>query len=277
MELIKFIIEREKVRINKEVKKLPPPWTKDPILQQYRFCNVHREDDRVTRWIASNWRNPNSADPDLWFAMAVARLVNWPPTLAAIGYPVPWDVASATKAVNLLKSNGDKVFTSAYIVSTNGVKSDKWEYVSKEILNTMWAFRGELRPYDSLEYFYNKLRQVKGMGSFLAAQIVADMKYVEPLLHSADDWWTFAASGPGSRRGLSRVTGRVVDSPWKEWEWHMTLITLLNEVNKELKRSPVSRLHAQDLQNCLCEYDKYMRVKLGEGRPRQNYKPETRF
>ena len=30
-------------------------------------------------------------------------------------------------------------------------------------------------------------------------------------------------------------------------------------------------IHAQDLQNCLCEFDKYERVRLNEGRPRSNY------
>jgi hypothetical protein len=31
-------------------------------------------------------------------------------------------------------------------------------------------------------------------------------------------------------------------------------------------------MHAQDLQNCLCEFDKYERARLGEGTPKQIYK-----
>ena len=30
-------------------------------------------------------------------------------------------------------------------------------------------------------------------------------------------------------------------------------------------------LHAQDVENCLCEFDKYERTRLGEGRPRSLY------
>ena len=41
-------------------------------------------------------------------------------------------------------------------------------------------------------------------GGFISGQIVADMKYVAPL-RDAPDWWNFAVSGPGSRRGLNRV------------------------------------------------------------------------
>jgi len=32
------------------------------------------------------------------------------------------------------------------------------------------------------------------------------------------------------------------------------------------------KMCAHDLQNCACEFDKYMRVKLGEGEPKQLYR-----
>jgi hypothetical protein len=37
------------------------------------------------------------------------------------------------------------------------------------------------------------------------------------------------------------------------------------------KKARMPQLHAQDLQNCLCEFDKYERVRLGEGRPKAKY------
>jgi hypothetical protein len=40
----KWINERHKIYINKEVKKLPKSWTKDPILQRFKFCNVFRHE-----------------------------------------------------------------------------------------------------------------------------------------------------------------------------------------------------------------------------------------
>jgi len=43
------------IRIKKEGGERPP-WTHDPILRDAYFTNVHREDDRVTRWIAKHWR-----------------------------------------------------------------------------------------------------------------------------------------------------------------------------------------------------------------------------
>ena len=50
-------------------------------------------------------------------------------------------------------------------------------------------------------------KSATGLGPFLAAQIVADLKHVAPL-DAATDWWTLARPGPGSERGLNRVRGR---------------------------------------------------------------------
>lgn len=86
-----FVAERERIRLKKEAG-LPRPWTDDPILRDYKFCCVRREDDRVTKGIAAAYRDPYKDDPELWFALLVARrAVNWPDTLAELGYPVPWN------------------------------------------------------------------------------------------------------------------------------------------------------------------------------------------
>src|SRR2546423_1636561 len=49
-ELIDWISERTAIHTKKEAGH-PPPWTDDPVLREWSFCNVRREDDRVTRWI----------------------------------------------------------------------------------------------------------------------------------------------------------------------------------------------------------------------------------
>ena len=69
--------------------------------------------------------------------------------------------------------------------------------VVAEVLKSLWARRKSLRPKedDSLLGFYARLRDMRGFGSFMAAQVVADVKQVAPL-RNARDWWTFAAPGP---------------------------------------------------------------------------------
>jgi hypothetical protein len=269
--LIYWITEREAIRVKHDAND-PKPWTKDKILQQYSFCNVHREDDRATRWIADNWRAPHASVPDLWFWMVIARLVNWPSTLAELHEPCgTWSPANFVDTLHAIRERGLKVFGGAYIVSTNGRAMDKAEYLAVHVLLPLWEHRAAVRPTgaDSLASFHERLSGFNGMGSFMAAQVVADMKYVAPLA-DALDWSTFAASGPGSRRGLNRTLGLEVTSPWREPEWREWLLALQNALVLPLASVGIA-MHAQDLQNCLCEFDKYERTRLGSGRPRSTY------
>ena len=274
--LVYYINERESIRKLREAG-YPKPWTQDKILQTYRFCNVNREDDTVTQWIAKHWREPNAKDKDLWLAMVVARLINWPDTLYELDYP--HNLHSTDRFVNWgrkflhtlhsRKAQHKKVFSGAYIVSTNGHIMDKADYLLVHVIRPMWDKKEFLRPQqtDSLASFAYRLTGFNGMGGFMAGQVIADLKYAKGCpLYTATDWATWALSGPGSRRGLNRLLGREKNAPWKEEAWHEQLYTL----QKELKRKDIT-LHAQDVQNNLCEFDKYERVRLGTGRPRSLY------
>lgn len=266
--LVYFVVERESVRVKKELGFPQASWTKDEILQTYRFCNVRREDDRVTRWIADNWRTPHAYDPDLWAAMVIARLVNYPDSLAEIGYPVPWRHARFLRVLNARRAAQKTFLGVAYRTGRGGPKSELFA----DMMDTMWNQRKTMRPTlaDTLCSYHMTLGACYGLGSFLAAQVVADLKYVWPL-RGAKDWMTFAASGPGSRRGLNRLLDSPVDLRWSEDNWRFRLADLKARLNNTLRWD--KPLHAQDVQNCLCEFDKYERVRTGEGRPKQRFRP----
>ena len=271
-----FIVEREAIRIRR-ANVQPSPWTDDPILREWSFCNVRREDDYTTRWIAADWREPHADDPNLLFAMVVARCVNLPKALAAVGYPVPWDPEHFLDEMNALKARGETCFSPAYNISNGRSTTPKAEHLVREVFAPLSQplTRKRLRPRDddSLLSFYGRLKGENGMGSFMAAQIVADMKYVEPLKH-ARDWMTFVAPGPGSRRGLCRILGRPVDERWRDDDtWRAAFHRFREQIMPELQRMGLGDLHAQDLQNCLCEFDKYERVRLGEGKPKRKFVP----
>lgn len=261
--LVNFIIERHKVYLARKAGK-PKPWTADPMLRAYKFTNVYRELDRVTVWIAENWRSTYVNDCHLWFAMVVARLVNWPDTLEAISSSVfttkgrvKWDQSKFVSAMHSRKDAGLQVFSGAYIVSTNGRSMDKAEYLVEHVLTPLWDARSTLLCVPTLDALHKWLMKFNGMGSFMAAQVVADLKYT-PLWETASDWHTWAASGPGSRRGLNIVCGRAVGAPMPEHTWLATLQALRAQVNVRLPKG-WEKLHAQDLQNCLCEFSKYTR------------------
>lgn len=264
-----FIIARHAIWQQRKDGK-PKPWTDDEILRSFRFCNVYRELDTVTEWI-SEWAKPHPAQ-DKWFTFAVARWVNWPDTLADIGWPIPWKPEKFIEALKNRKALGQKVWTGAYMIGTQGNAMDKPVFIADLVLSPLWDRRAALRPQDgdTLEKFARGLINVKNQGKFMVGQIVADAKFQDPILQEASDWWTWAVSGPGSRRGLNRVMGYDKDKPWKEETWHNNLLDLKAEVIKLLPPW-MPPLDAQNLQNCLCEFDKYERVRLGEGRPRSRY------
>jgi hypothetical protein len=275
-DFVKFVSARHAVYLARAANK-PKPWTKDEILQHYRFCNMYRELDKVTVWIALNWRAQLRMSHDLWFWMLVARLVNNTETLATLTPlrgPWQWDEDYFIDALRTRMRNGEKAWGGAYIVSTNGNKMEKASYIAQKVLTPAWHARSSIEPRrgDRLADFCDRLLTLNGVQGFIAGQVIADAKYVNPVLRKSEDWWSFAISGPGSRRGLNRVIDKDKNKPWKESEWRDTLLDLQAATNKALmNKKGFERFHAQDIQNCLCEFDKYERTRLGEGTPRSTY------
>jgi hypothetical protein len=234
-----------------------------------RFTCVCREDDRATRWVAGNWRAPNAADPDLWFAMSVARFVNQPATLARIGYPVPWDPENFLAVMSIPNPGGETLYNPAYMIrSTSSYKGrPKAEYLVEKQFNPYWARCEWLRPRvaETLAEYHARLRTAYGMSDFTAAQVVADLKYVKPLL-DAPDWWTFGAPGPGSLKGLNAILGLAPITRWTNGAWLAKTGAWLAKT-KELYKANASRLgaagvprlHMQDVQNLECEVSKVAR------------------
>jgi hypothetical protein len=266
-ELIGFWIrEREEIKMKKNYG-LPQPWSTDPILSTYRFCNVRREDDRVTQWLRFNWRTPFHDHPNLTLAMAMARFVNWPPTLTELGFPKKWEPEKFIKILQARKARKEQVWNGAYMISTCGAKSDKAEHVAG-VLNRVHV--GPAKPLggDTLEMAHGRLKKIFGLGNFLAAQIVADLKNTpfNPLQKAAD-WWTWAAPGPGSERGLRWWLDRT--QAVAPYEFLPRLGDLIANVTPLIQG--IAPLSAQDWQNVCCEVSKYVKAKFHDGRPKQKY------
>ena len=258
-----WIAERECIRYIKEAE-LPKPWSIDPVFQITYFCNVDREDDKVTRAIRAMY-NPHVSNPNLTANMIMARMVNNPKSLEAIGF---MNIFDKEKFVSVMQKPGS--WNGAYIVSTNGRAMPKHEYIAG-VLEQAWGhFRGHIGtgPQPTLASAHKAIQALQGMGSFMSAQVVADLKNTpQHPLANASDWWTWASHGPGSMRGLMWFHEyKVLPSNFMEAlasarQW------CYNNGHKQL----IADLCNQNLQNCFCEYDKYMRVSTGTGRSKRKY------
>mmetsp|Transcript_27601 Transcript_27601/g.46684 ORF Transcript_27601/g.46684 Transcript_27601/m.46684 type:complete len:341 (+) Transcript_27601:92-1114(+) len=267
-ELIHWVQERQSIYIKKEIKKEEKPWTTDPVLLNYRFCNVRRDNDRVTKWLFQKWYEPNSSSPHLAFSACVARHFNWPDTLTDIGFPHEWEPDKVRK---ILKHRRDvqkvKVYTGAYIVPPPSEKgADKIDYSIDAVLTPLFEKLTCPTPGTPLQDFWVTLQSFRGLGSFLAGQVVADLKYFG-CFKDSPDWDSFAPLGPGSIRGLNRFHQRPVKTMVKQ----RTGLVELQDIQRLLLAETGMQLPVHDVQNCMCEFDKYMRVKYEGGRLRARY------
>jgi len=258
--VVAFAIEREAIRKRKEAGG-PKPWTDDPILHEKRFCNIHREDDAVTRWVTKHIVEPNRNDQDLWFRIATARLINQPDTLIELlDYLAPFEATHVRTILEVREARGKTIWRGAYHSAMARAGQSRIDRLVAEILGPMWRNREELRPRpgDTLGGYSDRLRVCAGIDSFLAAQFIADLKYVAPL-SEAPDWWTFALFGTGSKEGLNYVCKRKVKASWSEPLWYATLLELNETIAPRLEAAGIARLDMQNVQNVLCEFSKYER------------------
>jgi hypothetical protein len=273
--LIWYLNERWSIH-QKRLYGLPPPWTADATLRDYRFCEVRREDDRVTRWIHANWLRPHADDPDLWHAMYIARVYNKPETLEVMRWPEPWSKkrAVALKRACELQRNGNVVFASAYSTwSTKviqGVDCTKTRHYFN-VFDALWANRKVIQPKpgDTVRAVYERLLAQPKLGSFMANQVVADLKWGR-MLFGASDFETFAASGPGSLQGLNRLCG--VDSMRhrREADWHATMLEVRAAIKSSLPKE-LRNLDAQNMEHGLCELNKWLYYNDDGVPPRRKY------
>jgi hypothetical protein len=269
-----WINERELIRLRRQSGESPTwahGWHTDPHMGTVRYCNVRREDDKVTKWLAQYWRPQYH---EVW-QILLARLINNIPTLEKLlelAMPLPFHGALpyARGYLKEVRKNGP-IFGNAYTVSTNGYSMDKVDYIIDRVLKpAVGKFDPACTDYATLETTCRMLCGLNGVSTFLAGQIIADLKNTagHPL-RAAPDWHTWAAPGPGSLRGLEAFYGRRVTAsgfaPALAQCWQLT---------RPLLKPYLHDLHMQDFQNCLCEFSKFMRVRAG-GHARNRYNANT--
>jgi hypothetical protein len=260
-----WIREREAVRRAREAKK-PPPWTDDRILQSYRFCNVRRMDDRVSRWLLENWYRPYFGHPNMLVACALARFFNKPESLNAIGFPVRWEPEKVKATLRRLRDSGAAVFNAAYMVRGHSGGGDKIGAVVDLYVGGLAINPPAVDP-GRMERTWRMLVPYYGYGSFMAGQVVADLRWA--LLGRWADRRRWAPAGPGSKRGLNRLLGRSARTPMKEEEFHTRFGEVLQEFPRRLPGGLSRRMEAMDWQNCLCEFDGYERTLWRQGRKKE--------
>ena len=281
-----FAKERHKIYLRRHAEHLPPPWTEDPILHKYRFTNVYRELDNVTLWFAKNARH-SYEDNHIATMMAtvVFRLFNRNTTGEAIflqntiGGWTPFerflDTGDAFEMESGIRSYCGKgpYCTGAYIInSPNGMNKLRGVL---QMIQWVWdrrvEFVDEILTSQTLEHSWEQFRKVNHIADFTSYEFVTDLRWTH-LLCNATDVMTWANPGPGAMRGLNRLHGRPLEKKQNKYLFICEMRKLL-EVSREPGNWPSywPALEMRDVEHTLCEFDKYERARLGQGRPRGVY------
>lgn len=262
----------------------PQPWTRDKILRTYKFTNVYRQTDRVTqewtdRFCRLLHRGKDMTDGDLLFHIVMFRIFNWPQTYDKLFFHMrkEWNSKLAVKLLDEMKADKQQIFTGAYIV-TSGGKRDPKHHTIIAALDECWKNRDDMavqiRAYKTMEGAVEILQDIPTIGPFVAYEMACDMRHTRLLQH-ARDVQSWANPGPGAKRGIHRLLFGTKDRrlPLKQSDYvrAMRELYVLITTEKSYPVDPEWPFEMREIEHSLCEFDKYERVRKGEGRPRSKF------
>lgn len=252
--------------------------TPDPILQTKKFCNVFRVLDYGSQFLLDEllsgghhpvdptalmrcflYRYTNRPEPWVWYKEKVGR------------YPTWEDMKDGTllRLWQEYDRGGGVFFSSAYTMFSGGenpgVRRFEWAIGLAGQVPSSGPFYSDSGVQRRVEI----LMELPRTGFFMAQQVVTDIGYIDPE-YDENQW---VAPGPGSTRGAAHIAPKA--------DFHE-----LVELCQDAIRAVEPQVHIElpegrgvrypslmDVQNTLCEFDKYVRWRA-KPIPAKPYQPK---
>jgi len=264
----RFAAERQSVFFRR-LRGEQPPWSDDPILQTYKFCNAFRASDRVSQFLIRNViYQTGFTSEDMLLRIILFRFFSkietWQllegthsqicvATFAPDDFGETLDQALARK---------EAIYTNAFILCANnayGYSRKHRNHLALVAAMLESQLPRRIATAKSLEEVYHLLIDYPLIGPFMAYQLAIDINYSE--LTDFDEC-EFTMPGPGAIRGItkcfldlgSRSMAGIIHwmADGQEQEFDRLGLTFQSLFGRPL--------HAIDCQNLFCEVDKYARV-----------------
>ena len=269
-----FACERQNIFLKKKNGE-PAPWTKDEILQEFKFCNSYRVNDRVSQYLLKNviYNGKKYTDADMIFRIILFKLFNKESTWELLENEIgditlsSFDFNKYSQILENAINNGQKIYNDAYISCANKAfgydrkhenhlalleKMFLKEHIDTKIINSK-----------NMEEAFNIIKSYPLIGNFMAYQLITDINYSNVVDFSEME---FTVAGPGSERGIKKCfisTGGLSKEEIIKY--------MCKNQEKEFKRldldfKPIGNRPLQliDCQNIFCELDKYCRQAVPE-------------
>lgn len=271
----RFAAERQRI-FEQRLHDPDGPWTTDPILRRFKFCNTFRASDRISQYlIARVIHDPAAEDlspEDVFLRIVLFRLFSKESTWEALEQATG-GVRRATLDVNALGDLLDDlrrdgaIYTAAFILCAHDAYGHRIKHRNHlDLVARMFApgsLGARLGAATSLQEVYEALCEWPMIGAFMGYQLAIDLNYSDHLGFDEDD---FTVPGPGAVRGLHKVFRDFGDRTPS----HL-IMRMVDEQEEHFNRLGLPwsglfgrRLHAIDCQGLFCETDKYARAAFPE-------------
>lgn len=269
-----FAAERQNIFYNKLNEK-KEPWTKDSILQVYKFCNAYRASDRVSQYLLKNviYNGKKYKNEDMIFRIILFKLFNKESTWELLETKMN-DIKLSNFDFNKCKEileeairNNIKIYNDAYIsCPTKAFGYERKHENHLALLQKMFLednISEKIINSKDMEEAFNHLKKYPLIGNFMAYQLITDINYSEVTNFSETE---FTVVGPGSIRGIKKCFYDIGNMTKEEIIKYM-----YEHQEEEFKRLNINfkklgnrKLQYIDCQGLFCEIDKYCRAKFPE-------------
>ncbi|KAJ7279035.1 hypothetical protein C8J57DRAFT_1305341 [Mycena rebaudengoi] len=261
--LWKWLAERKAID-DRRRQGVPAPWTSDPHLRYYKFCNAYRVLDKTSQFLVKEVIERGSQDPEeLLFRILLFNCFTKIET---------WQLLEKSWAPSLAaQQHGFTPFTAAYLKI--GHKLDYADNHMRHLQLLQILMRDlpdVLRDAKYAADVYEQIASYQGMAKFTTYQLMIGLSYSKLLNFSGMD---FVVPGPGASSGLIKMFGQSVvrakaavpDIEADILRWMArTQRTHFARLGLEFsflrgKDGREIELDLADLEHAVCEVDKYAR------------------
>ena len=303
--------ERMMIWKRRFIEQKPQPWTENAILRDSKFTNVYRELDRNSQWQIRNILLDDSLSPvNLIWKLMVFRFFNNPETFKRGAEWCGWrngipdwkdyDEDDFVSFIEEVRKSGQNPYTNAYLINSMSApgKSRDWCY-TRLVIPTLHKRIPQLisvvRNADSPESIITYLKTVPAVADFIAHEFYQDFTYIprytdrEFMRFTQND---FTNVGPGASVGIRLIypnlktareqkqaiywlrdaakeqltkIGTLKGEPMGYLEW--------DKESKEYKLTDKCNITLHQIEMWLCEFQKYWKMMIGEGKQRSKFVP----
>lgn len=303
--------ERMMIWKRRFIEQKPQPWTENAILRDSKFTNVYRELDRNSQWQIRNILLDDSLSPvNLIWKLMVFRFFNNPETFKRgvewrgwrNGIPdwKDYDEDDFVSFIEEVRKSGQNPYTNAYLINSMSApgKSRDWCY-TRLVIPTLHKCIPQLisvvRNADSPESIITYLKTVPAVADFIAHEFYQDFTYIprytdrEFMRFTQND---FTNVGPGASVGIRLIYPNLKTAREQKqaiyWlrdaaEEQLTKIGTLkgepmgylewDKESKEYKLTDKCNITLHQIEMWLCEFQKYWKMMIGEGKQRSKFVP----